>query len=388
MSVVAGAGKILILSLVVGLLGACGSVSELTENLPDRRVDYKKQRVAQENLEVPPDLTSSSIGDSMPIPEGGTTYSEFNEQTRAGFGGPGTGPAPGGVLPQMDNIRVMRDGNQRWLEIQAPPTAVWPRLISFWRENGVILVQQDPATGVMRTDWLENRADIKQGFITELFRKVLDSAYSAATRDQFRVRLEPGDQPGATHLYLTHRGMEEELVRGSTGETENSFWVSRPTDPGLEAEMLRRIMVYLGTAEKRAEGALAKAEAYPQHRAQLTRTQAGTELSVDASFADTWRMVGMALERVGFMVEDRDRSQGFYEVRYDDPLKEKKEPGFFAKLAFWRDQPAFDDQVLYRIRLAAGGDGATRIRVLTDKDAPVTSDTGERILTLIHEQLR
>jgi outer membrane protein assembly factor BamC len=372
---------------ISGLLTACGSMSDV---LPDRKVDYKKQRVAENDLEVPPDLTRATIGDAMPVPgispTGTASLSEFEQQRRTG--GRGTVMASGGeVLPQMENVRIRRDGDQRWLEIDATPDQVWPRLISFWRQNGVLLVEQDPTVGVMKTDWLENRADIKQGFLTDFFRKALDSVYSAATRDQFRVRLEPGERPGSTDLYLTHRGMQEELTRDTAGNTQNSFWVPRPNDPGLEAEMLRRIMVYLGVSEQRAARALAEAKVQSAPRAQMVTDRDGrSALLVDADFAPAWRLVGVALERVGFAVEDRDRSAGLYFVRYDDPTR-KEDEGFLSSLAFWRDKPKFDRDVLYRIKLDEERD-ATRVHIQNAEGEPEVSDTAARILTLIQEQIR
>jgi len=377
------------MGVVVGILAAC-SVPEIDEVLPDRRVEYKKQRAAEDTLEIPPDLSSGAIGDAMPIPEigaGGTTYSQFNKQSKAKAGDPGL--AAGGVLPQLDHIRVLRDGEQRWLEIDAKPDQVWPKVIAFWRENGVLLVEQDPALGVMKTDWLENRADIKQGFITELFRKVLDSAHSAATRDQFRVRLEPGSRGGTTYLYLTHRGMDEDMSKGTTGETQSSYWVPRATDPGLEAEMLRRIMVYLGVADKQAQTSLAKAEGRGPQRAHMIRTRDGAAaLMIDADLNASWRLVGIAVERVGFMVEDRDRKEGYYLVRYDDPLKTQEKQGFFSKLAFWKGKKEFDDQIQHRIQLTAEGSNQTRVTVQGAKGQADASPTSERILTLLQEQAR
>lgn len=376
----------LVLIVAALLLAACET--QMTDVLPDRKVEYKKQRVAKDDLEIPPDLSSGTIGDAMPVP-GVTptaTYSEYEEQRRVGGAG-SVLPSGGTVLPQMENVRVARDGDQRWLEIDALPDEVWPRAVSFWRENGILLVEQDPTVGIMKTDWLENRADIKQGMVTEFLRKAFDGLYSAATRDQFRLRLEPGQADGTTDLYLTHRGMEEKLATTAGGETQNAYWVPRPNDPGLEAEMLRRMMIYLGVAEKTAANALVQAESRKQARSQMVKARDGSAtLLVDAEFAPAWRLVGVALERVGFSVEDRDRSEGEYYVRYDDPTKED-EKGFMSKLAFWRDDEEFDEDIQYRVRLEEDGN-VTRVLVLNNAGERELSDTGARILTLIQEQIR
>ncbi len=375
---------LLIVLTVIILLSGCST--QFDDVLPDRKVDYKKQRVAEENLEVPPDLTRDSINDTLQIPgiESATTYSEFEEQRRTGRSSAIKSNA--GVLPKVENVRMVKEGNQRWLSIDIPPDEVWPRVVSFWRENGVLLVEQDPGIGVMKTDWLENRADVKSDFLTDFFRKSLDSVYSSGTRDQFRVRLEPGDRVGSTDLFLTHRGLEEVFQKNSLGDETSAYWKSRPNDPGLEAAMLRRLMIHLGVAEKKAERVLAQAETRELTRTNLVKTDAGSSLLIQDYFASSWRLVGLSLERVGFAVEDRDRTAGIYYVRYDDPTQED-EKGFFSKMAFWRDDDEFDKEIQYQVHLREDDD-VTRVQVMNSKGILENSDTGVRILTLIQENIR
>jgi outer membrane protein assembly factor BamC len=369
---------------LAALIGACST--EISKVLPDRKVEYKKQRTAEDDLEVPPDLTKAGVGDAMPVPGSGSsaTYSQFASQRHGAQ--PLSHGSASAVLPEVPHIRVMRDGDERWLEIQAMPDEVWSKVIDFWRENGVLLVQQDPAVGVMKTDWLENRADIKEGFITDFLRKALDTLYSAATRDQFRVRLERGSKPGITDLFLTHRGMQEEMRSSVVGGAETGYWVPRPSDPGLEGEMLRRIMIYMGVSEQAAAADLARAQGRHGSRAELVKVAEGVPtLLVNADQEAAWRLVGVALERVGFAVEDRDRSAGLYYVRYDDPTKGDKR-GFFDKLAFWRSDKGPSDS-RYRVHLQEAGD-KTRVTVLDSKGRSAVSGTATRILTLIQEQIR
>ncbi len=376
---------LLIALQVFFLLSGCGT--QVSDVLPDRKVDYKKQKVAEQDLEVPPDLTRDSINDTLPVPgiDNATTYSEFEQQRRTGRRGSIT-KSGDSVLPEVENVQIMKDGNQRWLVIDAPPDDVWPRVVSFWRENGVLLVEQNPGIGVMKTDWLENRADVKNDFITDFFRKSLDSVYSSGTRDQFRVRLEPGERSGTTDLFLTHRGLEEVFQKGTTGEDSSAYWKSRPNDPGLESAMLRRLMIHLGVAEKKAERALTQVGTRDRTRSNLVKTETGSALLVQDYFASSWRLVGLALERVGFAVEDRDRTAGIYYVRYDDPTQ-KEEKGFFSKLAFWSDDSEFDKEIQYQVSLREDAD-ITRVQVLNSKGVLENSDTGVRILTLIQENIR
>jgi outer membrane protein assembly factor BamC len=298
-----------------------------------------------------------------------------------------------GVLPENPQAEMKRDGQERWLVINAPAGAVWDSVVEFWRDNGILLMEQDPIAGVMRTTWIENRADIKSDFLTNFLRSALDSVYSTGTRDQFRVRLERGTEEGTTELYLTHYRMEEQLVAqtAAEGDVENALWVPKGSDPELEAIMLQRMLTYMGIEEERAQ-LLAKGDSSTggvQKRSALI-TSGTPRLVVNDDFARSWRLVGIAMDRVGFSVEDRDRSKGHYFVRYNDPSREQEggEGGFLSKLAFWRsDDAQVESGSRYIIALRDGGE-TTETVVLNEQGQPESSETARRILTLIHEQIR
>jgi len=375
---------------ILTLLSACSSFS-LDDYLPDETLAYKKQREAKENLELPPNLVSGQFDDALDVPDlgGSATYSQYvgeRKQKRQIS-------EASEVLPEVQDVTFHREGERRWLQVNAKPQALWPRLEGFWRERGIMLTEKNPTTGVMVTDWIENRAAIKSDPITNLMRKALDSVYSTGTRDQYRIRIEPGPKSGSTDVFLTHRGMQERLLRNTVGEDSNSMWEPSPSDPDKEAAMLRSIMVYLGTTRERAQRLLAEggsAAAAGGGTASAGRVRAhleegGKVLVIDDEARNAWRLVGSALDRSGFAVEDRDQSQGFYYVRYDDPSKGKKK-GFFAKMAFWRDDKV-DTLTQYQVRLS--GKGKETLVDVRDKEGNRdTSATAQNILALIQEQLR
>jgi outer membrane protein assembly factor BamC len=376
--------KPLIVILFLLVLAGCSSSGGY---FSDSERQYRAQRKTMEDLEIPPDLTRSAIQDAMAVP--GTTAASYEEYTtRREQGAGSTVAADGEVLPEFKNVTFHRDGDQRWLLIEGSPQQVWPKVVDFWRSNGLLLTEQDPATGVMKTDWLESRPDIKQGTLTELLRKAIGGLYTSATRDQFRVRLEVGQVPGTTELYLTHRGLEEKLVENISGQADTTFWTPRPNDPGIEGAMLRSLMVYLGVGKEEAEALTAKAQ-QPEERSRLVETDSATTLYIRDQFSRAWRLTGVALDRVGFAVEDRDRSAGIYYVRYNQLVAGKKEPGgFFSKLAFWRDdEDEIDKEVQYQVKLI-GRDNETRVVVRNQAGEVENSKTAQRILTLIHEQIR
>jgi outer membrane protein assembly factor BamC len=174
------------------------------------------------------------------------------------------------------------------------------------------------------------------------------------------------------------------------GKSE-SRWQPRPPDPELEAEMLRRLMVRLGVEESRAKTLIATEKA--PERAKLSRAADGAgSLILEEAFDRAWRRVGLALDRVGFTVEDRDRSQGLYYVRYIDPevdVKKKEDPGFLSKLMFWKgsdaDKPVQAAQ--YRIQVKKDGD-TSLVQILSREGGVDNSATAKRIIGLLYEQLK
>ncbi len=388
-------GSFLLPALVVVLLVGCGGSMDTL--LPDESLDYKRQREASENLELPPDLASTGFNDAMDIPSaGGTaTYSSYAGERAARHGLTQTGA----VLPEVQGVSLRGAGERRWLDIEASPAAVWPKVVDFWRQQGILLVEQDPATGVMKTDWIENRAEIRQDFITRQVRKVLAGLYSTSTRDQYRVRVDAGPGRDTTELYLTHRGMAERLVRNTVGEGATTVWEPAPSDPDKESIMLRRLMLHLGVSEPAADRMLASSGGSPsvsadavggapaaRKGARLVGSGSSAELVIPAELRQAWRQTGLALDRSGFAVEDRNRSDGIYYVRYDDPKRDRgSRKGLTDRIAFWRKEESGVEQ--YQVRLDGGAE-ETRIRVLDATGRPTTSGTGERILRLLQEELR
>lgn len=364
------------------LLAGCGGMTERVA--PDQRLAYKQQREAPDNLEIPPDLTAATFDDALDIPtpgSGTTTLSEFEGQ-RVRRQHVATA---GDVLPEVKGVELRREGDNRWLVVAAPPQQTWPRVIGFWREQGILLTEQDPVIGVMRTDWIENRADIPQDVLTNLLRRVADGLYATSTRDQFRVRLEPGTTPNTTDVFLTHRGMEERLVRDTAGEGSRTVWEPSGSDLNKEAEMLRRLMVSLGVPEQGATRMIAEGASAPA-RSRLVTDGAGPELVVTEEFRRAWRVTGLALDRVGFAVEDQDYSSGLFLVRYDDPSREPTREGWTSRLAFWRGNDSVP-VAKYQIQLTER-DQETRVTVLDAAGNRDTSSTAERILRLLQEEIR
>jgi outer membrane protein assembly factor BamC len=379
----------LLLALPVVISG-CGSAG-VQEMLPDQTLAYKKSREASENLELPPDLRSGTFDDALDVPplDGGATFSEYSSGQAQRRQTAGTGD----VLPSVATVELKRSGQDRWLEVDATPQQVWPRVISFWREQGILLTKQDPSVGVMQTDWLDNRAAIPQDFLRRMVSKVADGLYATSTRDQFTVRVDSGPRAGVTEVHLSHKGMEERLVSSTLGDTERTVWESSGKDSDKEAEMLRRLMIYLGASEQKAGavaggggGASGGASGGPlPPAARMVREAGAPAILISDDFRRGWRLTGSALDRTGFSVEDRDMSRGTFYVRYQDADATRQKQGWTSRLAFWRKDD-IDRVVQYQIRVEAEGD-QSRVTVRDSAGQIDASPAADRILTLLTEQM-
>ncbi len=273
------------------LLGSCGVFGG------DDRPAYE-QSGETPPLEVPPDLSEPPTDSRMtiPAPEGDTVSAialARQQEQLLGDDGPAesNGTAVAGVLTEFGEMRVRQDGGARWLEIQADPGILWPRLREFWRESGIEIVRHEPRLGIMETGWIEPDDNDLPG---------------VALRDKYRLRLER-QGAGVTNVYLTHQGAEQ---AGSPDD-----WEPRPSDLGLEAEYLTRLMVYLGEPRQQAERqlAMARGDATAMH---LDKVAGIPVLVVEDQFRSVWQKTGLALDRAGLPVEDEDMVNGAYYIRY------------------------------------------------------------------------
>ncbi|HUQ28463.1 MAG TPA: outer membrane protein assembly factor BamC [Usitatibacter sp.] len=362
--------------------------------------DYKTaQPRAAQPLEVPPELTSPTMDDrySIPDPRTQTTYSAYSQRP-ATTGTPAGAAAAGGpaVLPRFDNVKFERHQDQRWLVVKGDPEKVWPVVREFWIDSGYQLLRESPELGLMETDWYEDRSKIPQDIVRRTVGRVLEGLWSFPRRDKFRTRLEKGVEPGTTEIFVSNRNVEEVMMSTTSDRT---IWQSQPADRDLEAEMLSRIMAKLGGGDTKVTTASAP---LPGRRGVVPPAPSANEprnavldasgLTVNDSFDRAWRRVGLALDRVGFTVEDRDRSKGLFFVRYIDPEADrqntKTDEGWLDKLKFWKSTPKVSSQPQYRIHVADAGASMSQVQVQDVKGGTEASATGKRILTLLYDQLK
>jgi len=358
------------------LLAGCSQFNQLMGR--EESVDYRSTVPSSGNpLSIPPDLTQAGGDAHYRAPEGTTTFSQYaqNQQQSQGSGATQT------VLPASDQVRVMRDGNIRWLVVDQAPENVYQRIIDFWGEQGFTIHSQDPRAGLIETDWAENRAKVPEGWIKSALGSILDSVFDSGERERFRTRLERVD--GKTEVYISH----DQMVETGTADNTGFKWVEGKEDPGLNAAMLARLMVFLGTDVDRARNLVTEAEKAPGQPTVETATQGGqATLTLNETFDRAWRRVGVAIDGAGFSVDDRDRSAGDYYVRYlDTDTGEKiEQPNFFSRLFGGKGT---SEPKVYRVHVAEQG-AASVVSVLDQAGQPDSSETAKRIIGVLGSHMQ
>ena len=338
--------KVLGVVLLTLLLSACGF------SIPfiDSSSDYKKGGVNSRPLEVPPDLTSVNSSDAYSVP-GSTSYSTYAKGQKENEAGVEQ------VLRTPDGVKMVKAGGQRWLVVDAPAEKVWPVVREFWLDQGFAVRVENAETGVMETEWIRSD-NIEVGEDTrgygDRFDKWMDKLSGLADQRKFRTRLERGEQEATTEVYMTHRTVAgtpddgKNRIQTQLGEIDTGYRADKTDktikideyEKDLDAELLRRLMVKLGVAEARAKE-IAKNPDIQKRADVVKQPDQSVTLKLQDSYDRGWRRVGLALDRVGFVVEDKNRSEGLFYVRYadvdiDDSPKKKK--GLYETLAFWNDE--------------------------------------------------
>ena len=372
---------------VAAVLSGCSALGlDFTED----KVQYESSN-SRAPLEIPPDLDQVTRNDRYNIPSRPQIVSANAEAAKAQMEAEARGDAPAQVLPQTEVAKVVRDGSVRYVHVSEPPEKIWPLLSDFWASVGLVVKSQDATTGVMQTEWAENKANLPKDIIRATLGRAIDFVYDTGTRDQYRARMERADD-GTTNIYITHRQMVE-VLKGR--QEDSTIWQPGPSDPELEAVMLTKLAQKL---EQEFNPAAKPAEQAAVDELQAVKYQPMSEVIngpdgkpeavvISEPFDRAWRRVGVALDRSGFEVVDRDRSQGLVLSRYLDPdyeQQKKSEQGFFTNL-FSKAKAV--DPVQYRLRLAPEGD-KTRVTVLSAEGRADETGVAPRILTLVGEATR
>ncbi len=360
--------SVLTLGVGVALLSGCSQMNQIMGT--EDSVKYRST-VAGDPLSIPPDLTQANRDARYRAPEGSTTFSQYAaaQQDR------GSSAGTQNILPSVGDVNVVRDGDMRWLVVNRPAEQVYPQIIEFWGEQGFTIQTQDPLAGMVVTDWAENRSKIPEGWIKSALGAIFDQVFDSGERERFRTRIERVN--GKTEVYISHQQMVE------TGTADNSGWkwVAGKEDPNLNAAMLARLMVFLGTDIQTAQAKVTAAQKQSNAPVIEPAVSGQAALSLGEPFDRAWRRVGVAIDSAGFFVEDRDRSAGDYYVRYLDTDTGQKieQPNVFQRMFGGKGT---SEPRTFRIRVADQGSSSV-VTVLDANGQPDNSDTAKRIINVL-----
>jgi len=282
----------LFLLLLLTTLNACSWFAGGDEQTGDARLLAP--------LEVPPDLVTP-VGDprlARPVlpelsgssikPTEQTVDCQCNEPPRIGER----------ILPAGKGVQRMREGQRRWLVVEAEPEQVWPLVRRFLDIRGYRVQRDEPAIGLLETDWKSQYPDENT------------SDGQVNWRESLRIRIEPSEKPGRTDIFLTQRNSQRVVGEGEQGIR----WELRPAAEDRAVEMLNRLARYLAAEDVSDAVPLQPLDA----RIDVDSDQ-GTVIIVKAEFDLTWRRTGLALDALGFTIEDYDRSSRIFHIYNDLP---------------------------------------------------------------------
>ena len=322
--------------------------------------DYVNSSKA-EKLQLPPDLSEYETSDTYNVPGAATSYTDFENQRNRKI-------EKVELLKDPEGIKLVKSGNFRWLIVNKSPDKIWPHLEDFWYEQGFNMKKTNRKLGIMETEWTTPENIEEELGIADTFDSWLDSLSGDDEKTKFRTRLEKGSQANSTEIFISHRNRDgvntaamERIDRATQGTYNPSRDMAIPeyksdddpkepvpsgdielteVDVQINAEIMRRLLVFLGMQDLEAKKTIEKPQVIV--KAKLVNND-GRYIELYEPFDRSWRRVSIALDMIGFLTEDKDRSKGLYYVTYTNldigeaDKKAKEEEGWLDSIDFWSD---------------------------------------------------
>ena len=329
--------KLIGLPILALILCSC-SFKPLTDKFNEVTApDYVNSSKA-EKLQLPPDLSEYESSDTYNVPGAATSYTDFENQRNRKI-------EKVELLKDPDGIKLVKSGNFRWLIVNKSPDKIWPHLEDFWYEQGFNMKKTNRRLGIMETEWTTPENIEEELGIADTFDSWLDSLSGDDEKTKFRTRLEKGSQTNSTEIFISHRNRDgvnteamEAIARAMTRDIHPGTRIQfiqipeyksdddpkeEAVPPGdkeltevdvqINAEIMRRLLVFLGMQDLDAKKTIEKPQVIV--KAKLVNND-GKSIELYEPFDRSWRRVSIALDMIGFLTEDRDRSKGLYYVTY------------------------------------------------------------------------
>ncbi len=375
--------KLLIITLALSL-GGCFSFGdknkkESSSGLGERDIKYYSNKTVS-SLEVPPDLTKPSSENAFRLSEYVTglqeetvTFSDKDKSVKEASS----------ILRVSTDIQVKKSGNRRWLLVNKKPDLVWNLTRSFLKSNGFAIKKSNKKTGLIETDFLENRPDIPDqslGFIRASLKSLINASYALPVIDKYRARIEPTDNPNQSEVFLSLTSVEEVATSSQSTQSENTTWQPRARDEALETEMLYRLMVFLGSDQLAAKEKVANAKEVDRLKVvKSTDINGFAKLIIPLNQYEAWRNVGWAFDQLDIDIADKDVKEGSFYVN----IARTKDKGILSKL-FGDDAIRKSFQIL--VKQVQPGVTEVYFNDLSEKNEQATIDFSHEFLGKLAKQ--
>jgi outer membrane protein assembly factor BamC len=367
-----------LLAVISLIVVGCSSTQDLR---------YLESRAA-EKLEVPPDLTVTNFGVETKLP---SNFSSDADDSKPLNGVP--------VLLKVDSVQLEGRADFYWLSVDEPVDNLFQLVKSFWASEGFKIALDEPAIGLLETDWVYQKEGADKPDVSFLV-KLFSTDDLSATQNQFRTRVERDVKTGKSLIYIAHRGTAYDYVFRSaqTGERNledrdpsNTDWQLTPPNSEFEVEMLSRLMIYLGLQQAELDQQLGNIKLFSSLasiHADYSKNE--TYLLVKDSYSKTWYRTLHQLDRMNMKVVRSDfkvgvgfRAKGAIYV--ETKVEEIKKSGFFS---FGSETETVKKQIILIIAEEGSGDNISRISMETPGGEIESSDDGVEFLTLLYQNLK
>jgi outer membrane protein assembly factor BamC len=338
----------LILGLCLSAMLGCSWFPTFDKVIPDRNKEYQKS-ASLPDLEIPPDLSSDAVSDTLSVPEvdakGTASYSTYQERIARRGGGERSGHDSGG---------------ERYRAPAAPPSPAEESP----EDTEVPTSEDTTARDDSRSE--DGRSDHDRD------KRIADEdAAGSAPADEEEPASEPEPQLDSETEPETESESRSDATRTPAGGPDDESADEPEEDLADETERSPPPAA-VGVGQTGAGG-----------RADLVSAGEGKKyLRVTEDFSEAWHLTGRALAKAGFTVADEDRDRGVYFVDVTGaPGTPPKQAGFLSSLAFWRS-----DKTEHEVQLTGIGE-KTEVVVLDDDGNWEGGPVAEEILTRLETAL-
>ena len=331
-----------------------------------------------EELALPPDLTASRSESSFKLPEG------FSEEA-----GLKDGEVP--VLARVDSLKLEGYAGFYWLSVEEPVESLYQQVKAFWEFEGFRLEKDEPAIGMMQTEWIFNEEGTEAG--SSYFFGLFKNNDLSATQDQFKTRIERDPETQQSRVYIAHRGtaLKYEINSGegnAEADIDDNQWSFRQPEPALEIEMLSRLMIYLGLEQATVEQQVEDVKLFaPRALKRFDSEENAPYLLLEDPYRRAFNRVHHQLERMNFEIANLNYdsslfTEGTITVTLD-VVEEADDGGLFS---FFSSSSLSAGQVV--LVISEESKDTTRVTLETYQGDIDTSAEGAEFLNLLYLHLK